>query len=264
MYEAKLQKTHGIGRQNGSQLWLRECIAICEEIPRQMTLIRNSPGRGTRSADKKHKSYWRFAVNVLLWMLVMLGGTKAVTAQNQVMGELDFEGKTKVERDSGVWIDGNYVGYLKELKGTKKIMLLPGTHEVTVRQSGYVDFVQQVVVEPGEKRLISVSLHLAPSATVPEVTATLKLKIKPERAAVFLDGKFVGHAADFGGAFRSMKIAPGKHRVRVELPGYRTYDTEVNLLANQVSEVKTELPKGSIEQNTPLIKKPDDKPEQRP
>jgi len=38
----------------------------------------------------------------------------------------------------------------------------------------------------------------------------------------------------------------------------------VNLLANQVSEVKTELPKGSIEQNTPLIKKPDGKPEQRP
>ena len=235
-----------------------------ENIPRQMILIRNSPGRGTRPANEKQNSRWRFAVSVLVWMLVMLGGTKTVTAQNQVMGELDFEGKTKVERDSGVWIDGNYVGYLKELNGTKKIMLLPGTHEVTVRQSGYVDFVQKVVVEPGEKRLISVSLHLAPSATVPEVTATLKLKIKPERSAVFLDGKFVGHAADFGGAFRSMKIAPGKHRVRVELPGYRTYDTEVNLLANQVSEVKTELPKGSIEQNTPLIKKPDDKPQQRP
>jgi hypothetical protein len=229
-----------------------------------MILIHNSPGRGTQSADEKHHPCWRFAVSFLLWMLVMLGGTKTVTAQNQVMGELDFEGKTKVERDSGVWIDGNYVGYLKELNGTKKIMLLPGTHEVTVRQSGYVDFVQKVVVEPGEKRLISVSLHLAPSATVPEVTATLKLKIKPERSAVFLDGKFVGHAADFGGAFRSMKISPGKHHVRVELPGYRTFETELNLLANQESEIKTELAKGSIEQNTPLIKKPDDKPEQRP
>jgi PEGA domain-containing protein len=224
----------------------------------------NNRGRGTRSAEEKPSSCWRFAISVLVWMLVMAGSAKTVTAQNQVMGQLDFEGKTNVERDSGVWIDGNYVGYLKELNGTKKIMLLPGMHEVIVRQSGYVDFVQRVVVEPGEKRLISVSLHLAPSATVPAITATLKLKIKPERAAVFLDGKFVGHAADFGGAFRSMKISPGKHRVRVELPGYRTYDTEVNLLANQVSEVKTELPKGSIEQNTPLIKKPDQKQEQRP
>ncbi len=58
-----------------------------------------------------------------------------------------------------------------------------------------------------------------------------------------------------------MKISPGKHRVRVELPGYRTFETELNLLANQESEIKTELAKGSIEQNTPLIKKPDQKPD---
>ena len=213
---------------------------------------------------KKQISRGRAACSIFVLLLVMLGSAKTVTAQNDVMGELQFEGKTKVERDSGVWIDGNYVGYLKELNGSKKIMLLPGEHQVTVRQSGYVDFVQKVVVEPGEKRLVIVSLHLAPSATVPEVTATLKLKIKPERAAVFLDGKFVGHAGDFGGAFKSMKISPGKHRVRVELPAYRTFETEVNLLANQESEIKTELVKGSIEQNTPLIKKPDDQPQQKP
>ena len=219
--------------------------------------------RGTWPAEKQI-SRARAACSIFVLMLLTLGSTKTVTAQNDVMGELQFEGKTKVERDSGVWIDGNYVGYLKELNGSKKIMLLPGEHQVTVRQSGYLDFVQKVVVEPGEKRRVIVSLHLAPSATVPEVTATLKLKIKPERAAVFLDGKFVGHAGDFGGAFKSMKISPGKHRVRVELPAYRTFDTEVNLLANQESEIKTELVKGSIEQNTPLIKKPDDKPQQKP
>jgi PEGA domain len=216
--------------------------------------------RGTWPADKQI-SRGRAACSIFVLLLVTLGSAKTVTAQNDVMGELQFEGKTKVERDSGVWIDGNYVGYLKELNGSKKIMLLPGQHQVTVKQSGYVDFVQQVVVEPGEKRLVVVSLHLAPSATLPEVTATLKLKIKPARAAVFLDGKFVGHAGDFGGAFKSMKISPGKHRVRVELPAYRTFETEVNLLANQESEIKTELVKGSIEQNTPLIKKPDDKPQ---
>ncbi len=202
----------------------------------------------------------REVASVRFWLAVclalLLTGVRTVNAQNQVMGELEFEGTTKVERDSGVWIDGNYVGYLKELKNSKKIMLLPGEHEVIVRQSGYVDYLQNVVVEPGEKKLISVTLHLSPRATVPDITATLKLKIKPNRAAVFLDEKYVGHAGEFGGAFKSMKISPGKHRVRVELPGYRTFDTEVNLLANQETEVKTELVKGSIEQNTPLIKKP--------
>ena len=200
---------------------------------------------------------WRRAISVFVWLLVMISGTKTLRAQNKVVGELEFEGKTKLERDSGVWIDGNYVGDLKELKGSKKVTLLPGQHEVVVRQSGYQDYVEKIVVEPGQKRLVSVTMHLAPRASVPEITATLKLKIKPKRAAVFLDEKFVGHAADFGGAFKSMKISPGKHRIRVELPGYRTFDTEINLLANQESEVKTELVPGSIEQNSPLIKKPD-------
>ncbi len=198
-------------------------------------------------------------LGLFIWFVVLFGTAKITAGQNEIMGELVFEGQTNVERDSGVWIDGNYVGYLKELKGSKKVLLLPGEHEVIVRQSGYNDYVQKVVVEPGGKRLISVTLQLSPRATAPDITATLKLKIKPKRAAVFLDEKYVGHAGEFGGAFRSMKISPGKHRIRVELPGYRTFDTEVNLLANQETEVKTELKIGSIEQNTPLIKKPDDK-----
>jgi hypothetical protein len=208
------------------------------------------------SVTAKSKLRWRCWIGLSIWM-VLLGAAKTAAGQNEVMGELVFEGQTKLERDSGVWIDGNYVGYLKELKGSKKILLLPGEHQVVVRQSGYDDYVQKVVVEPGEKRLVSVTLHLSPRATSPDVTATLKLQIKPKRAAVFLDEKYVGHASEFGGAFRSMKISPGKHRIRVELPGYRTFDTEVNLLADQETEVKTELKVGSIEQNTPLIKKPD-------
>jgi preprotein translocase subunit SecG len=28
-------------------------------------------------------------------------------AQNKVMGEVKFEGTTKIEKDAGVWVDGN-------------------------------------------------------------------------------------------------------------------------------------------------------------
>jgi hypothetical protein len=198
---------------------------------------------------------WRNAA--VICIAAMLCGARTTRAQNDVMGELEFEGKTKLEQGAGVWVDGNYVGYLKELKGRKKVLLLPGQHEVVVRQSGYLDNVQKVVVQPGEKRLVIVTLQLAPQATVPNVTAKLKLNIKPKRAAVFLDEKYVGHASEFGGKFRSMEISPGKHKIRVELPGYRTFLTEIDLLANQETEVKTELQVGSIQQNTPIIKKPD-------
>jgi len=196
-------------------------------------------------------------VVIAISCLAVLLCSALAKAQNEVMGELEFAGKTKVEQGAGVWIDGNYVGYLKELKGNKKVLLLPGQHEIAVRQSGYLDSVQKVVVQPGEKRRVSVTLQSAPRATMPDITATLKLNIKPKRAAVFLDEKYVGHAGEFGGKFRSMKISTGKHKVRVELPGYRTFLTEVDLLANQETEVKTELIPGSIQQNTPIIKKPD-------
>ena len=193
---------------------------------------------------------------VLVGVLCLGFTMTRAAAQNQIMGEVQFSGATKVEKDSGVWVDGQYVGYLKELKGKKKILLLPGKHQIVVRQSGYDDFSQEIVVEPGLSQTVEVTMKLSPRAVAPNVTATLKLKVQPDRAAVFLDDKFVGHAGDFGGAFRSMLISPGKHRLKVELPGYQTFETEVNLLAGQKSEVKTELVKGSIEQAGPLIKRP--------
>ena len=181
--------------------------------------------------------------------------TLASAQDSRVLGEVKFQGATKVERDSGVWVDGDYVGFLKELHGNKKLMLLPGDHEISVRQSGYDDFLQKIVVEPGQIQTVRVTMHLSPRTQMPKVTATLKLKIEPGRAAVFLDDQYVGHASEFGG-LSDMLISPGKHRIKVGLPGYRTFETEVNLLAGQKSEVKTELVKGSIKQASPDIKQP--------
>ena len=63
----------------------------------------------------------------------------AFAQTNEVLGEVELVGATKVEKTSGVWVDGQYLGYLEELKGTKKILLLPGKHEIIVRQGGYKD-----------------------------------------------------------------------------------------------------------------------------
>jgi len=82
----------------------------------------------------------------------------------------------------------------------------------------------------------------------------VKLNVLPERAAVFVDDAYFGHASEFGGTFHSMLISPGKHRIKIALPGYRTFEMEVNLAAGQKSEIKTELVKGSVEQTSPLIK----------
>ena len=53
--------------------------------------------------------------------------------KNQITGEIKFEGVTYVEKKAGVWVDGQYLGFLKELKGKRKIVLLPGEHQIIVR-----------------------------------------------------------------------------------------------------------------------------------
>ena len=82
--------------------------------------------------------------------------------------------------------------------------------------------------------------------------ANLKLTVVPDRAAVFVDNGYVGHASDFGGAFRSMTVAPGKHKIRVALPGYHDFETDITLAAHQKFEIKAELVKGNVENTAPI------------
>lgn len=175
-------------------------------------------------------------------------------AGNQVMGELHLEGKSKVEKTSGVWIDGQYVGYLKELKGSKRVLLLPGEHVVTVRQNGYQDFSDRVLIQPGQKTEVKVAMVRAPTGLMPKVDSTVKLTVNPSRAAVFVDGRFVGHVGEFEGAGRGMLVVPGVHKIRIALPGYQTFETEINPLPNQKVEVKTDLLKDNAEVRDPLLR----------
>jgi hypothetical protein len=81
-----------------------------------------------------------------------------VGAEDGVQAELRFVAHNKDEKTAGVWVDGQYVGYVKELTGDKKLMLLPGKHEVVVRQAWFDELIEQVIVEPGQVREINVKL----------------------------------------------------------------------------------------------------------
>lgn len=190
-----------------------------------------------------------------LWVLFFLSTlllTPAMYGENQIMGELQFEGKTHVEKTSGVWIDGEYVGYLKELKGSKKVLLLPGEHVVSVRQDGYQDFTERVVLQPGQKEIVLVTMAKAATGPIPKVTAEVKIAVNPSRAAVFLDGLFVGHVGEFEGVGRGMLVAPGQHQIRIALPGYQTFETAINPIADQKVEIKTDLVKNGAPLAEPL------------
>jgi hypothetical protein len=189
--------------------------------------------------------------SALLWCFLGLGS--ALAADNQILAEVRFSGATSVERNAGVWVDGQYVGYLEELKGDKQILLLPGKHQFAVRQAGYKDFTEESVLEPGQVVMMKVRLMKDTSLPMPTQTAELKISVKPGRAAVFIDDRFIGHADEFSGLGHGLLVTPDKHRVRIALPGYQTFETEVTVRPNQKLKIETELVKGSITQAGPMI-----------
>ena len=175
-------------------------------------------------------------------------------AQSQVLGEVKLVGKTKADKTSGVWVDGQYIGYVMELKDDKKLLLMPGEHEIAVRQAGYTDFTKKVVVEPHKKTEVQVVMLKDPRTRLPTVTSLIKLKVTPDRAAVFVDDAFAGNVTEFSGVGHGMLVSPGKHRIKIALAGYQAFETEVNLLARQKMTIKTDLLQGSISQAGTSIK----------
>jgi PEGA domain len=162
-------------------------------------------------------------------------------AQNDVMGAVQFKTPDKAQKSAGVWIDGRYVGYVSELRGYDKLTLLPGPHDIVVRQAGYTDFNQKVNVQPGMKIRVRVAMQKDPRVEYAKNPAVLKLAVTPVEAGVFLDGAFAGYGQEFQGVGRAMLVNPGTHRIKFVLPGYQDYETQLDVAAKQKSEVKVKL-----------------------
>jgi PEGA domain len=167
-------------------------------------------------------------------------------AENHVLAEIRFETHNRAERTAGVWVDGQYMGYAKELKGNKKLLLLPGKHEIVVRQPWYKDYQEQAVVEPGQVYTINLLLEKDSLTPTKEATGELKISATPDRAAVFVDNQFTGHVSEFDGAGKAMLLTPGQHQVRIALPGYLPFETVVDLRPHQKVKIETALVKGSV------------------
>src|SRR5262249_32864724 len=141
------------------------------------------------------------------------------------------------------------------LNGDKKLMLLPGKHEILVRQAWYKDYAEQIVLEPGEVRKLDLHMTKNGHPSVNAATGELKISATPTRAAVFVDDQFAGHVDEFDGVGKAMLLTPGQHHVRIALPGYLPFETSVNLRARQKLKIQTELVKGSVLEAGALVSK---------
>ncbi len=191
---------------------------------------------------------------VLAFLLVVLCVMSATARaeQNQILARINFETSNNDEKTAGVWVDGQYVGFVKELKHDKKLLLLPGKHEIVVRQAWYADHRQEVMLDPGQTYTIKLEMRKDP-VQIPTEAAQLRIVAYPIRAAVFIDEQFTGHVNEFNGRGQGILLTPGEHKVRIALPGYQPFETVVKLLPRQKMKVETHLMSGSISEAGALV-----------
>jgi hypothetical protein len=172
--------------------------------------------------------------------------------QNEILAQVKFDGARGDEKTAGVWVDGQYVGFVKELKHEKKLLLMPGRHEIVVKQAWYTDFRQEVMLDPGKTYTIALNMQKT-AVQAPRDAAQLRIVAYPERAAVFIDEQFTGHVDEFNGAGQGILLTPGEHKIRIALPGYQPFESTVSLLPKQKMKVETHLMTGSINEAGALV-----------
>jgi hypothetical protein len=84
----------------------------------------------------------------------------------------------------------------------------------------------------------------------------VELNVKPNRADVWVDGKYVGEARDLDGYPSYLWLADGEHKLAVYKGGYRTFEEEIGVQRGMKTAIKIRLEPGD---SAPPGTKPADK-----
>lgn len=177
----------------------------------------------------------------LMGLALLATAAGSADAQGK-QAELRLIPETRVEKLAGVWVDGQYVGYVDQFKGRGTLTLAPGKHSLVVRESGMADMTRDLNLAPGGALDLVVKLmEPDPETGVQSGPGELKVLVAPESAAVFVDGKFAGPAVQFGSLGRVLRLPEGKHEVRISQSEYKDYVTNVDIRSSERQTIEWRL-----------------------
>ena len=178
-----------------------------------------------------------------------------------------------------VYVDNYYAGVADDFDGIfQRLSVPPGRHEITLKLDGYRTHKFHVYVPVGETLKLHHAMERGTGADTDEVVGeappsygrddrdrdpgrddrayesrtrddarederddadagTLRLDVTPPDASVYVDGEFRGA----GRRLENLRLAPGRHRIEVVRPGYRTVEREVDVRPGEISRVEIEL-----------------------
>lgn len=172
-------------------------------------------------------------VFLVVFASALLLGAALASAQSGDTGYL----KTKVNPGrAGIFVDGKYVGPAANFGFARKYALPSGEHEVKLVEPRYQEFTTKVKIEAGKTFTLSQALQALPPAKPP--FGQLRIIADEKYAAVFVNGKYMGHVDEFDGPNERLLLNPGEYTVKVvPMSGGPEHEEKVTLQADQLTVV---------------------------
>jgi hypothetical protein len=175
--------------------------------------------------------------------------------------------------EARVYVDGYYAGVVDDFDGLfQRLHVAPGRHEITLKLEGYTSHRMRVYVGPDATVKLHHEMQRGTGETFEDLTGgapppereirgersrdqfeapapeeprppaedragRLNLRVQPEDASVYVDGAFRGN----GHEAATLRLAPGRHRIEVVRPGFRTSEQEFDVAPGEPTQLSITL-----------------------
>ena len=114
------------------------------------------------------------------------------------------------------------------------------------RYRGYYHPSSSYLISPSRTNAVRKIYRLVvappPTGGVVRVNASdIIFDVTPKRALVYIDDMLIGSAGDFANERDRFSILDGEHNLRIEFPGYQTYETLMHIVPDKTLHLGIEL-----------------------
>jgi hypothetical protein len=147
--------------------------------------------------------------------------------------------KTKVNPGrAGVFVDGKYVGPAANFGVGRKYAVSPGEHEIKLEEPRYEEIVTKAMIQAGKTTTLSETMKALPLAKPP--FGRLRTIAPTDKfIAVYVNGRFMGHAGEFNNSVQGLLLNPGTYTVKfAPVNGAEGKEQQVTIEADKTTIVK--------------------------
>jgi len=134
---------------------------------------------------------------------------------------------------AGVFLNGKYLGPAANFGRARTYGVPAGEHELKLVEPRYEEVTTKITVKAGAKTVHAATMKALP---IPQPPFGTLRTIHPDRfAAVYINGKFMGHVDEFSNFAQGMLLNPGTYALKIvpTAEGVATIEKQITIEANK-------------------------------